>query len=170
MGNEHVTKALRSGDFDIYLTWKQEVEDNFAYESITVDVAEAALVVSSAHPLADNAHADIEMFKKDNWIIIIKEESHGHNVAMAQLFKDYGFEPNLIYASDLGGMVDLISDGAGVGILSKSHILHGASSLKFIDMPHLPKREMVLACRKDNKNPLTGEYIQILNKHLAAEA
>jgi DNA-binding transcriptional LysR family regulator len=170
MDNDLMFKMLADGDFDIYLTWKHEVEDNPSFESLMVDAAESTLVVSVAHPLADTDHPDIEAFKDENWIAIIKEEYYKHSMATVQLLKDAGFEPNLIYANNLGGMVDLISDGVGVGILSKSHILHGASSLKFIDMPQLPKREMVLAFRKDNKNPLTGEYIQILNKHLVDDA
>jgi DNA-binding transcriptional LysR family regulator len=170
LNNSAMAKKLRNGDFDIYLTWKQEVEDGRLFEFVEVCDAETSLAVSSSHPLATCGHATIEMFKDDNWITVLQEESYKQNMAMAQLFKDIGFEPHLIYANDLSGMVDLINDGVGVGIISKSHILHGASSMTFIDLPQLPNRTMALACRKDNENPLTQEYMRILNKYLATEA
>ena len=159
-------KGLRDGEYDIYLTWGQEVDDNSLFEFLVVDIADACLVVADSHPLAGNQQATLDMFKEDNWITGIPEDSFRHDALMTQTFKKIGFEPHLIFTDELGAMIDLISDGVGVGLISKAHILYGAQSLTFLDLPEIPKRTMALAYRKDNKNPLTGEFISILKKQL----
>jgi DNA-binding transcriptional LysR family regulator len=164
--NGPMTESLRNGKYDIYLTWKQDVDDNSEIEYISLAKFRVSLAISAVHPLAFLENPTIDLFRDVRWITIQETESYKLNRIIAKVINNAGFEPSIIHADNLGDMIDLINDGVGVGIVSEGHILHGTASMRFINFDEIPSWTMVIACRKDNKNPLTREFLSLLKKRI----
>ena len=166
--NGPMTVSMRDGKHDVYLTWQHCVCDNPNMEFVPLARFKVSLAVSSAHSLAGVENPGIDMLRNVSWITILEEEAYSLNRLISKITKNAGFEPHMIYAENLSDMIDLIQDGTGVGVVCEGHILHGASSMHFMDFPEIPGWTMVVASRKDNKNPMAAEFLSVLGKNAAA--
>jgi DNA-binding transcriptional LysR family regulator len=164
--NSAMARSLREGKYDIYLTWKHEVDNSAEIECIPLVKYRVCLAISAAHPLAGLQNPPIEMFRGMSWITVVEEESYSFNRFIASVIRNAGFEPSLIYADNFADMLDLIHDEAGVGIVSEGHSIHGTSSIQFFDFPEIPSWTMSIVHRKDNKNPLTKDFLSTLLKRV----
>ena len=167
--NGPMTDSIRAGKHDIYMTWKHDIHDNPDVEFVPITDFKVSLAISVSHPLAGMENPTIDVFRNVNWITIMEEEAFSLNRFIAKIAADAGFKPKMIHAEHLSDMIDLIQDGEGVGIVSEGHILHGASSMRFMDFPRIPAWTMVIASRKDNKNPLVSEFLSRIRKYVAGD-
>jgi len=168
--NAPMTESMKNGNHDIYLTWKHDINTNSDIEFVPLAKYKVNLAISISHPLAGVENPTINEFRNVNWISIMEEEARMFSKLIAKVVSNAGFEPKIILAENLTEMIDMIQDGEGVGIVCEGHILHGAASMRFIDFPELPGWTMVVATRKDNKNPIVSEFLSIVRNYIAVNS
>jgi len=164
--NEALRQEMVNGTQDVFMTCMQDVAENPGLEYYALEEVKNVLVVSASHPLAGKQNVKPEDFKQACWVTMDRDESSWHDEMLRGLFDAIGINPQMHYASDMNAMIDLISDGLGVGVITSGHILYRSPSLAFIETPYLPTTTIVLAMRKSNKNPLVKELIKLLKKYL----
>jgi len=165
--NGPMVSSIRDGKHDLYLTWKQDVDNNPEIEYIPLEKFKVSLAISASHPLAKEENPEIIIFRNVSGITILEDESYRFNRMLTKVVNNAGFEPQMIHADNLTDMIDRINDGDGVGLVCEGHILHGVSSMRFIDFSEIPGWTMVVASRKNNKNPVVSTFLSILQKHVS---
>jgi DNA-binding transcriptional LysR family regulator len=165
LNNKPMCDSIQGGGHDLYLTWRQDVDGSPHIEYIPLKSYKVSLAISASHPLASVDAPEIGIFRDVAWITIHEEESYRFNCMIADVVNGAGFKPQMIHAENLSDMIDLIHDGIGVGLVCEGHILHGAATMEFKDFPEIPSWTMVVASRRDNKNPMRPEFLSILRKY-----
>jgi len=169
MDNGPLTSSLRDGRHDVYLTWEHDVSDKADIDFVPLAKFKVSLAIAASHQLAGAQGDGIDAFRDVHWITILEEESYRLGRLVSKVVRNAGFEPQMIHADNLAGMIDLIHDGAGVGLVCEGHILHGSSSMLFMDFPEIPGWVMGICVRKDNKNPVVAELLSMLRACVAEE-
>ncbi|MBL7764056.1 MAG: LysR family transcriptional regulator [Chitinophagaceae bacterium] len=154
-----IEQLLLNYQLDIAL--RRDPAENPTLQSIALYSEHFSLIVPANHPLKQTNFKSLVQVKDERFILSGLHHQTYYVNTLRELFRTYGFEPNVHIESDFGGMIlSLVSKGLGLSIMPSSYAISASSGVRFINLPQ--KTKLYAAWRKDDNNAVLKNVIAIV--------
>lgn len=160
----HSFKILRekliNGSLDLIFTMSFEWDESLGIIWEPVLKADACILMSSFHPLADRENLTLEELKNEDFVLISREESpHGFD-GVIKLCQNHGFSPNVVkQLPNVESLLLSVESGIGVSIFDSTIRLHNNSNFKLFKIAD-DQVEIGMAWKKENLNPAIPLFVK----------
>lgn len=156
-----IEQQLLNHQLDLAL--RRDPAENPALRSATLYSEHFALIVPETHRLGSQNFQSLRDVKDEKFILSGLTNQTFYVASLRQLFREYGFEPNVHIESDFGAMVlSLVARGLGVSIMPASYAGNAPAGVRFINLPQ--KTTLHAAWRKDDNNPVLKNVLAIVHR------
>lgn len=154
-----VEQLLLSYQLDFAL--RRDPAENPALQSIELYAEHFALIVPANYPLTHANFNSLAQVKDEKFILSGLHNQTYYVNTLRELFRSYGFEPNVHIESDFGAMIlSLVAKGLGVSIMPSSYAISAPPGVRFINLPQ--KTKLYAAWRKDDNNAVLKNVLAIV--------
>jgi len=154
-----VEQLLLNYQLDIAL--RRDPAENPALQSIPLYAEHFSLIVPEDHPLTQTNFNSLAQVKEEKFILSGLNNHTYYVSTLRELFRSYGFEPNVYIESDFGAMIlSLVSKGLGLSIMPSSYAINAPPGVRFINLPQ--KTKLYAAWRKDDNNAVLKNVLAIV--------
>lgn len=155
-----IEQLLLNHQLDVAL--RRDPAENPALQSAMLYSEHFSLIVPANHSLKQRDFKSLAQVKDEKFILSGLHHNTYYVSSLRNLFKTYGFEPNVHIESDFGGMIlSLVAKGLGVSIMPSSYASSAQSNVRFIKLPH--KTNLYATWRKDDNNPVLRNVLSIVH-------
>lgn len=148
-------------NYQLDLALRRDPAENPALQSIDLYAEHFSLIVPTNHPLKQTNFKSLVQVKDEKFILSGLHQHTFYVNTLRELFRTYGFEPNVHIESDFGAMIlSLVSKGLGVSIMPSSYAISAPSGVRFINLPQ--KTKLYAAWRKDDNNAVLKNVLAIV--------
>ena len=149
-------------NYQLDLALRRDPAENPALQSTILYSEHFSLIVPESHPLTEENFKTLDQVKDEKFILSGLHHQTYYVNSLRELFRTYGFEPNVHIESDFGGMIlSLVAKGLGVSIMPSSYASSAPSGVRFINLPQ--KTNLYAAWRKDDNNPVLKNVLAIVH-------
>lgn len=147
--------------YQVDLSLRREPAQSPALASVEVFTEPLAVVVPDSHPLRAENFTSLAELRDERFVLPALNGTSPHVQALARLFAQYGFQPQLTLTSDFGATVlSLVAAGLGISVLPLSYADSPLRGLRFIELPH--RSPVYMVWRRDDPS--------VVLQHLLAAA
>lgn len=148
-------------NYQLDLALRRDPAENPALQSIALYAEHFSLIVPASHPLTQKNFKSLVQVKDEKFILSGLHHQTYYVSTLRDLFRTYGFEPNVHIESDFGAMIlGLVAKGLGVSIMPSSYAISAPSGVRFINLPQ--KTKLYAAWRKDDSNSVLKNVLTIV--------
>lgn len=156
-----LVESLLNYQTDVGFT--RELSDHPNLEIRTLFSEPFALVLNEKHPLAKFENISLGVLKEEKFILPPLHVHSKYCIKLREMTLKHGFVPNVIFESNYGSTIlRLVDKNLGISILPISYSCNAVKSLRFV--PLNDTSELYLLWRKNDKNPIFKNFIQIVNQ------
>lgn len=164
MDNQKQIESLLSNEIDLGFVRLERVPKGLNIRPLLIEPF--SLVLPEDHRLSSSSFESIKQLKNESFILFDESYSPAYFERVMNIFDDAGFSPvishNTIHAASI---YRLVENGFGISIVPKSLKPVHDSSIKFIDLDSIPQKTTLSAVwNPDNRNPVLGSFINLLEK------
>jgi DNA-binding transcriptional LysR family regulator len=155
-----IEQLLLNHQLDVAL--RRDPAENPALQSAMLYSEHFSLIVPANHSIKQKDFKSLVQVKDEKFILSGLHHNTYYVSSLRDLFRTYGFEPNVHIESDFGGMIlSLVSKGLGVSIMPSSYASSAPSNVRFIKLPQ--KTNLYATWRKDDNNPVLRNVLSIVH-------
>ncbi|OLY94258.1 transcriptional regulator, LysR family [Cnuella takakiae] len=148
-------------NYQLDLALRRDPAENPALHSVVLYSEHFALIVPETHPLRADNFKDLTQVKDERFILSGLHHKTYYVSCLRELFRTYGFKPNVHIESDFGGMIlSLVAKGLGISIMPSSYASNAPAGVRFINLPN--RTNLYAAWRKDDNNTVLKNVTTIL--------
>ena len=148
-------------NYQLDLALRRDPAENPALQSIALYAEHFSLIVPESHSLTQKNFKSLVQVKDEKFILSGLHHQTYYVSTLRDLFRTYGFEPNVHIESDFGAMIlGLVAKGLGVSIMPSSYATPTPSGVPFIHLPQ--KTKLYAAWRKDDNNAVLKNVLTIV--------
>lgn len=148
-------------NYQLDLALRRDPAENPALQSIALYSEHFSLIVPASHPLKQTNFKSLVQVKEEKFILSGLHHQTYYVDTLRELFRTYGFDPNVHIESDFGAMIlGLVAKGLGVSIMPSSYAISAPSGVRFINLPQ--KTKLYAAWRKDDNNAVLKNVLAIV--------
>lgn len=148
-------------NYQLDLALRRDPAENPALQSIALYAEHFSLIVPESHSLTQKNFKSLVQVKDEKFILSGLHHQTYYVSTLRDLFRTYGFEPNVHIESDFGAMIlGLVAKGLGVSIMPSSYAISAPSGVRFINLPQ--KTKLYAAWRKDDNNAVLKNVLTIV--------
>ncbi|WP_210465932.1 LysR family transcriptional regulator [Rufibacter roseolus] len=146
-------------NYQMDLAFRRDPAENPALQSISLYSEHFALAVPQIHRLRQDNFKGLQEVKDEKFILSGLHHQTLYVKGLRQIFKEYGFTPNVYIESDFGGMIlSLVARGLGVTILPSSYSFGAPPDVRFINLPH--KANLYVTWRREDTSPVLTNVLK----------
>lgn len=154
-----VEQLLLSHQLDLAL--RRDPARNPALQSAVLYSEHFSLVVPAGHALDQQNFKSLQQVSEEKFILSGLQHNTYYVSLLRDLFRSYGFTPNVHIESDFGSMIlSLVARGLGVSILPGSYDSSAPASVRFITLPQTTN--LYAAWRKDDNSPVLKNVLSLV--------
>ena len=155
-----IEQLLLNYQLDVAL--RRDPAENPALESAMLYSEHFSLIVPANHSLKQKDFKSLVQVKDEKFILSGLHHNTYYVSSLRDLFRTYGFEPNVHIESDFGGMIlSLVAKSLGISIMPSSYASSAPSNVRFIKLPQ--KTNLYATWRKDDNNPVLRNVLSIIH-------
>ncbi|RYY85222.1 MAG: LysR family transcriptional regulator [Chitinophagaceae bacterium] len=150
-------------NYQLDLALRRDPAENRSLESVMLYSEHFALIVPEQHPLTTENFHSLDQVRHEKFILSGLHQQTYYVNSLRELFRTYGFEPNVHIESDFGGMIlSLVTRGLGVSLMPSSYASSAAPGVRFINLPQ--KTNLHAAWRKGDASPVLKNVLGIVEQ------
>ena len=148
-------------NYQLDLALRRDPAENPALQSVALYAEHFSLVVPASHPLSQANFKSLAQVKDEKFMLAGLHNHTYYVNTLRELFRTYGFEPNVHIESDFGAMIlGLVSKGLGVSIMPSSYAISAPPGVRFINLPQ--KTKLYAVWRKGDNNAVLKNVLAIV--------
>lgn len=145
-------QRLDAQELDAALTINFDVKDSSAYFWVKTDPDVCAILVSTAHPLAEKSVRSWKDLKHETIVLVDSADSSKVNELVVNDCRQAGFNPQLLLAPSLNEQMLWIDAGLGVGISNTDTYVYANPHIRCLKKLPIAGNYFVISWHRDNTN------------------
>lgn len=146
--------------YQVDLSVRREPALSPALESVQVFTEPLALVVPESHPVRAETFTSLAELRDERFVLPALNGTSPHVQALASVFAQYGFQPQLTLTSDFGAtLLSLVAAGLGLSVLPASYADGPFRGLRFIELPH--RSPVFIVWRRDDPSVVLQHLLAV---------
>ncbi|WP_316794397.1 LysR family transcriptional regulator [Pedobacter frigoris] len=162
LNNAEQLVALQNETLDIGFMRSNHLPDGFVSKRVHTETF--SLVLPKNHPVTTASFEHIGQFKDENFILFPNDQSQLYYQQIINLCIDQGFTPKVAHRSIHAPTIfKMVENGMGLSVIPTSLASTENSSIRFIELKHIPQRTALYAVWKNqNNNPTLPYFLDML--------